>query len=189
MAAEHFARALAVSRRAEGLFNLEQLPLIEQAADSRFAIGDFGGAEHERQYALKILEQNYGYGDVRTLPAALKLAEFYESLQEFEAARGLYLRVRDVAMQESGSYNVAAIRAMISICRTHRMQYAMDPDSIGDEVPLRDPVTGQVVSHMYRMAPVSAGGGRPRRPQVRRAGGRSPARRRPTRRRNCSPRR
>lgn len=158
IAAEYFDRALAVSRRAEGLFNLEQLPLIEQAASSRFAIGDFDGVEHERRYALRILEQNYGYDDARTLPAALKLAEFYESLQEFHAARGLYLRVRDVAMQESGGYNVAAVRAMISICRTHRLQYTIDPESLDEDVPVRDPITGQLAGKKYRAARMPAQG-------------------------------
>ncbi len=68
LAAELLDRALAVSRRADGLFNLTQLPLIEQAADSRFAIEDFVGVERQRLYALKIAEQNYGFGDERTLP-------------------------------------------------------------------------------------------------------------------------
>lgn len=156
LAAELFARALAVSRRAEGLFNLEQLPLIEQAADSRYAINDYGGVERERMYAIKVLEQNYGYADARTLPAVLRLAEFYESLQEFPAARGLYLRARDVALQESGGYNVAAVRAMIAICRTHRMQYTMDPDSLDDDIPVRDPISGQLVGRMYRSSRVPA---------------------------------
>lgn len=156
LAAELFARALAVSRRAEGLFNLEQLPLIEQAADSRYAISDYGGVERERMYAIKVLEQNYGYADARTLPALLRLAEFYESLQEFPAARGLYLRARDVALQESGGYNVAAVRAMIAICRTHRMQYTMDPDSLDDDIPVRDPISGQLVGRMYRSSRVPA---------------------------------
>ena len=75
VAAELFDRALAVSRRADGLFNLQQLPLIDQAADSRYAINDFGGAEREHLYALKIAEQNYGYGDTRTLPPLLELGD------------------------------------------------------------------------------------------------------------------
>lgn len=158
IAVEYFDRALAVSRRAEGLFNLEQLPLIEQAASSRFAIGDFGGVEHERQYSLRVLEQNYGYDDARTLPAALKLAQFYESIQEFHAARGLYLRVRDVAMQESGGYNVAAVRAMISICRTHRLQYTIDPEYLDEDVAVRDPNTGQIVGKKHRAGRMSAQG-------------------------------
>jgi len=149
-AAELIDRALAVSRRSDGLFNLAQLPLIDQTADSRYAIGDYGGAERERQYALKVLEQNYGYGDARIIPAALSLAEFYETLQEYPAARAMYLRVRDTALKETGGYNVVGVRAMVSICRTHRLQYTMDPDSLDDDIPLRDPISGELVGRVYR---------------------------------------
>jgi len=148
-AAELIDRALAVSRRADGLFNLTQLPLIDLTADSRYAIGDYGGVERERQYALKVLEQNYGYADPRIIPAALSLGEFYESLQEYPAARAMYLRVRDTALKE-GSYNVVGVRAMVSICRTHRLQYTMDPDSLEEDIPLRDPISGELVGRVYR---------------------------------------
>ncbi len=150
-AAQLIDRALAVSRRADGLFNLNQLPLINLTADSRYAIGDYGAAERERQYALKVLEQNYGYADSRVIPAALSLGEFYESLQEYPAARAMYLRVRDVALKETGTYNVVGVRAMVSICRTHRLQYTMDPDSLDDHLPSsRDPISGELVGRVYR---------------------------------------
>ncbi len=45
LAAQLLDRALAVSRRADGLFNLAQLSLIEQVADSRYALNDFNGVE------------------------------------------------------------------------------------------------------------------------------------------------
>ncbi|MGH6782973.1 MAG: tetratricopeptide repeat protein, partial [Sphingomonadaceae bacterium] len=163
MATEKLERALAVSRRSEGLFNLTQLPLIEQIAASRFAIGDLQGVESERYYALRIAEQNYGYGDPRTVPPAMRLAKFYEELQEYGPARGLYLRVRDIAMAESGGFSPLAVRTLISICRTHRMQYTMEPDSIDDDEPVRDPVTGQLVGRVYRTTRVPG-------PQADRAG-------------------
>ena len=150
LAAELFDRALAVSRRADGLFNLTQLPLIEQAADSRFAINDFGGVEKQRMYALKIAEQNYGYGDERTLPPLLQLATFYESLREFIAARMMYLRARDVAFKESGGFNPLAVTALVGIARTHRLQYTMDPDTLDSQQPARDEVTGEIVGKIYR---------------------------------------
>ncbi len=149
VASELFDRALAVSRRADGLFNLQQLPLIEQAAASRYAMNDFSGAERERMYALKIAEQNYGYGDARTLPTLLELADFYEGLQEFIAARMMYLRARDVAMQKGG-YNPSAIKALVGIARTHRMQYTMDPESLETQPPARDEVTGEAIGQVYR---------------------------------------
>lgn len=149
LAAELLDRALAVSRRADGLFNLAQLPLIEQAADSRFAINDFAGVERQRMYALKIAEQNYGYGDERTLPAILQLASFYESLHEFVAARTMYLRARDIAFEESGGYSPLAVRSLLGIARTHRLQYTMNPDTLGNQ-QARDEITGEVVSSVFR---------------------------------------
>jgi len=145
-----FDRALAVSRRSEGLFNLAQLPLIEQAADSLYAINDFGGVEKQYMYALKIAEQNYGYGDERTLPALLQLATFYESLREFIAARMMYLRARDAAFRESGGFNPLAIKALIGIARTHRLQYTLDPDTLDSQQPARDEITGEMVGKVYR---------------------------------------
>ena len=149
VAADLFDRALAVSRRADGLFNLQQLPLIEQAADSRYAINDFGGAEREHIYALKIAEQNYGYGDTRTLPALLELGVFYESLREFIAARNMYLRARDVSFKP-GVYDPQAVRALVGIARTHRLQYTMDPDTLDSQQPARDEVTGDIIGKVYK---------------------------------------
>ncbi|MBF8291275.1 MAG: Tetratricopeptide repeat protein [Steroidobacteraceae bacterium] len=150
LAVLQFDRALAVSRRSDGLFNLAQLQLIERAANSRFALGDYGGVERDRFYALKIAEQNYGYNDPRTLPAAMDLAIFYESLKEYIAARGLYLRVRDIGMKESGGFNPLVIKSLIGIGRTHRLQYTMEPESLESQQPARDDVTGEIVGKVYR---------------------------------------
>jgi tetratricopeptide (TPR) repeat protein len=159
LAAGLFDRALAVSRRSEGLFNLAQMPLITQAADSRFAMNDFAGVEKQYMYALKIVEQNYGYGDERTLPALLQLASFYESLREFIAARMMYLRARDAAFRESSGFNPLAIKALVGIARTHRLQYTMDPEKLESQQPARDEITGEMVGMVNResrMPPLAA---------------------------------
>ncbi len=139
-------RALAVSRRADGLFNLAQLPLIDRAAESLLAINDFPGVERERLYAIRIAEQNFGYGEERTLPAILKLASFYEEVRDYISARLMYLRARDVSMKESGGFNPQAISSLVGIARTHRMQYTMYPETLEGPQAARDPVTGEVVS-------------------------------------------
>jgi tetratricopeptide (TPR) repeat protein len=149
-AAELYDRAIAVSRRADGLFNLEQIPLLRQAADSRYAINDFQGAEHERLYAVKIAEQNYGYGDARTLPPLLEMAGFYEGLRQFPAARMMYLRAHEVARKESEGYTPGAVKALNGIARTHRLQYTMDPDTLESQQPTRDEFTGEVVPKVQR---------------------------------------
>ncbi|MGQ0383168.1 MAG: tetratricopeptide repeat protein [Gammaproteobacteria bacterium] len=144
--AGYYARALAVSRRAEGLFNLAQLPFVEQAADNLQALRDFAGAERERRYTLRIVEQNFGYGDPRTLPALQQLADFYERMGEYVAARTMYLRIRDVTMQESGGYNPESIRALLGIARTHRLQFMVDPEVVEGQQAARDSITGEVLS-------------------------------------------
>jgi hypothetical protein len=138
-----------VSRRSEGLFNLNQLPLLQQAADSRYAMTDYVGAEREHLYAVKIAEQNYGYGDPRTVTTLLELAVFYEGLKEYIAARNMYLRARDVALQTPG-YSPAAVTALVGIARTHRLQYTMDPDSLDSQQPTRDEVTGEVIGMVHK---------------------------------------
>ena len=145
LAAQLLDRALAVSRRSDGLFNLAQLPMIEQVADSRYAINDFNGVERERLYALKIAEQNFGYDDERTLPAIMKLADFYEELQEYIAARMMYLRARNASMKESGGFSPITVKSLIGIARTHRLQYTMNPETLDSQQSTRDPITGEIV--------------------------------------------
>jgi tetratricopeptide (TPR) repeat protein len=149
VAADLFDRALAVSRRADGLFNLQQVPLIDQAADSRYASRDYAGAEREHLYALKITEQNYGYGDTRTLPPLLELGAFYESLREFIAARNMYMRARDVALKP-GVYDPQAVKALNGIARSHRLQYTMDPDTLESQQSARNETTGEVFNQAYK---------------------------------------
>jgi tetratricopeptide (TPR) repeat protein len=148
-AAQYYDRALAVSRRADGLFNLQQVPLLKQAADSRYAFNDFGGAEREYMYALKIAEQNFGYGDPQTVSPLLDLATFYEGLREFIAARMMYMRARDVALNSNVGYSPMAVKALVGIARSHRLQYTMDPDSLESQQPARDEVTGEMIGKVY----------------------------------------
>jgi tetratricopeptide (TPR) repeat protein len=149
-AVKQFDRALAVSRRSEGLFNLAQLPMIEMVANSRFMLGDYGGVERDHFYALRIVEQNYGYDDPRTLPAAMRLAAFYETLNEYAAARGLYLRVRDVSLKGGRGYSPLAVKSLLGIGRTHRLQYTLAPETLESQLPAYDDVTGEVVARVHR---------------------------------------
>jgi len=149
-AAELYERALAVSRRADGLFNLQQVPLLKLAADSRYAISDYGGAERDYTYALKIAEQNHGYGDPRTIPPLLELGTFYEGLSEFIAARMMYMRARDAALQANPGYSPEAVTALTGIGRSHRLQYTMAPDTLESQQPARDEITGEVIGKVYK---------------------------------------
>jgi tetratricopeptide (TPR) repeat protein len=145
LAANLYERALAVSRRADGLFNLQQVPLLRQAADSRFAMNDFAGAEREHMYALKIAEQNYGYGDPRTIPSLLDFGRFYEGLREYIAARLMYMRARDAALAVKPGYSPDAVTALTGISRCHRLFFSLNPDPSETQTQ-RDEFTGEITS-------------------------------------------
>lgn len=144
------AQALAINRRAGGLFNLEQLPLIEQAASSLLALNDLRGVTRERQYALRIAQQNYGPNDERTLPALRQLAELYELQSEYVLARDLYVRALQIAARERGEFNPLMVESQVAIARTYRLQYTRDPVADEDRIQIRDPVTGDLVGRLNR---------------------------------------
>jgi len=43
-----------------------------------------------------------------------------------------------------------AIKSLVGIARTHRLQYTLDPDTLDSQQPARDEVTGEIVGRVYR---------------------------------------
>jgi tetratricopeptide (TPR) repeat protein len=159
-AAEQFERAIAVSRRASGLFNLEQLDLMDALIKAYSAVGFTDGIDRERRYALQIVEKRFGYGDPRALPRVTQLAEWYEATGRYAPARLLYKRALDIASRESGGRNPSTINALLAIARTHRLQFAEDPESMIEEQELMpryaESIGGSPVSRVRAPAPVAA---------------------------------
>jgi tetratricopeptide (TPR) repeat protein len=159
-AAEQFERAISVSRRAAGLFNLEQLDLMDALIQAYAAVGYVEGIERERRYALQIVEKRFGYGDPRALPRLTQLAEWYEATGRYAPARLLYKRALEVAAHEGGGRNTATIDALLAIARTHRLQYAEDPESmiqVEETMPrYAESIAGRPVSRVQAAPPVAA---------------------------------
>lgn len=131
LAVDALRRAIAVSRRGGGLFNTQQLPLLESLVDAYEALGDATGSEQELRYAVRVVEHAYGPNDLRVLPATQQLAEWYERNDRAALARLYWARIVEIAAQEDGGRNPATITALTAITRSHRLQYVHDPDSIG----------------------------------------------------------
>lgn len=145
IAAEYLRHALAVNRRADGLFNLSQLRLMDSLIASYNAIGNIQGILSERLYALQIANRNFGSNDPRVLPAVKQLAAQYESMSDYPYARLMYLRMREIALQEGSESNPDLIAALLGIGRSHRMQFTTDPFSLLEPDQYRDPVTGEFI--------------------------------------------
>ncbi|MCU0976097.1 MAG: tetratricopeptide repeat protein [Steroidobacteraceae bacterium] len=157
LAAEQLERAIAVSRRAAGLFNLEQLELMDALIRAYAAVGFTEGIDRERRYAVQVVEKRFGAGDPRALPRLNELAEWYEATGRYAAARLFYRRALDIASRESGGRSPATVNALLAIARTHRLQFAEDPESL---VEAQDPMplTGEslAAARARATAPVPA---------------------------------
>lgn len=142
LAAETLQRAIAVSRRAEGLFNLDQLDLLEPLLRSYEAMGALDGVERELRYMLQVVRKRYGADDPRTLPATTRLAVLYEKTRHYPAARALWAQSARIGSGEGGGRNAATINGLLGIARTHRLQFVHQPESLVEQVPI-DPFTGK----------------------------------------------
>jgi tetratricopeptide (TPR) repeat protein len=149
-AADILQRALAISRRADGLFNAGQLDILDALVRSYEAIGLVEGVERELRYGLQIAQQQYGYDDPRCLPAMTRLAQWYERTNRYVSARSLWLRSVEIAGSEGSGRNAATVNGLLGIARTVRLQFVRDPESLQAELVL-DPLTGQPDPFANRM--------------------------------------
>lgn len=136
-------RAVGISRRADGLFNLGQLDLLDAIIRSYESLGILEGIERELRYQLQVVQKEYGADDPRTVPITMKLAVWYERTNRYAAARALWTHVAEIGLADNDGRNAATINGLLGIARTHRLQYARDPGSIEGAPPV-DPLTGRV---------------------------------------------
>ena len=150
VAAELFDRALAVSRRADGLFNLQQLPLHragrgQPLRDQRF---------RRRRARAHVRAQDRG-AELRLrrrahAPAAARARRVLRGpARVHRGADHVHARARRRAASR-GVYNPQAVKALVGIARTHRLQYTMDPDTLDSQQPARDEVTGEIIGKVYQ---------------------------------------
>lgn len=87
LAVARFERAIALSRRGEGLFNEEQLPLLEDYADSLSALDRMQEALQARRYALRIVERRHGAGSLQYAHELESIGRWYARSGAYDASR------------------------------------------------------------------------------------------------------
>ena len=123
------ARAIALSRRTQGLFNEEQLAMSVPLASAYRQLGMATEVEREEQYAYRTAEVRYGTNHLRLLPALDRLARWYEESQRPGQARQLHRRAFTIASQPGRTQVNGAVRALIGIGRTYFIEYRDGPEA------------------------------------------------------------
>jgi tetratricopeptide (TPR) repeat protein len=125
-------RALQISRHSAGLFNLEQLDLLEPLIDSNVALGRGRDADRHQAYAYQVAAHHYSLRDSRMIPALGKLARWYAQTRRFTEARELYAQVLTISAPEGERMLGATIMALRGTAETYRAAYrigAEDPNA------------------------------------------------------------
>ena len=105
LAAAALDRAVALSRRSEGLFNEDQLPLLARQADSLTQLGQLDQALQARRYALRLVERKHGQRSLRYAQELESLGRWYTVVAAYEASRTTLLRALNTveALEGPGS--------------------------------------------------------------------------------------
>jgi TonB family protein len=116
-------RAIDLSRNIDGLFNIEQLQILDPLISSYIALDLTADAEKEQQYALRVAESAYGKNDVRMLKPLERYGRWLEQLQRYTTARLLYARALTIAEQAGGRGSVLAVEPLQGIARSYRLEF------------------------------------------------------------------
>jgi len=122
-AAPILARAVALSRRTQGLFNEEQAAIAKPLVAAYQQLGMYTEAEREQQYAYRAAEVHFGTNDLRLLPALDRLARWYEETARPAQARMLHRRAFTIATEPKKTSASGAVRALVGVARTYFVEY------------------------------------------------------------------
>lgn len=115
-------RALVVSRRANGLFNLNQQGLLRQLAMCFVKTGDFAGAAQQMQYLLRVGQHAYGDDDARMSSIFDVIGDFYLQAGSVTTAREAYNQSLHVVERKLGKGHLGTVEPLRAYAETYRRE-------------------------------------------------------------------
>ena len=136
-------RALDLSRNLDGLFNAQQMQILEPLISSLVELERHDEADREFQYSVRVAENAYGKGDLHLLRPLDRYARWTERMGRYTTARALYARALTIAEQVAGPTSMLTVDPLTGIARSYRLELVNGPEEGTDPVidPL-DPGTG-----------------------------------------------
>ena len=126
LAATSLERAIALSRRAEGLFNEDQLPLLEKQADALTEIGRVEDALLAHRYALRIVGRHEGERSLAFARQIESIGRWYSRVRSYEAARATLRGAAGLAESIAGPGTTALVGPLTGIADNAR-RWLTDP--------------------------------------------------------------
>jgi tetratricopeptide (TPR) repeat protein len=121
-AVSYMERALLVSRRTHGLFNMNQQGILRQLAASLVKLGRYVEAEQQMQYLVRVGEHTYGAKDPRMAGVWGILGDFYMQTGLIATARDSYRRALEVVEKKLGRSDLATVEPLRALADTYRRE-------------------------------------------------------------------
>ncbi|SEA37027.1 hypothetical protein [Microbulbifer marinus] len=128
-AIDEFRRAMLINRVNEGLYSLNQIPMIERMIESQIALNQWEDANDNQQYLYWLHARNYGENDPRMLPVINDLSRWHlqayveekgETLFEhLISATNLYELAVDIITQNFGADDLRLVDALRGLKATN----------------------------------------------------------------------
>jgi tetratricopeptide (TPR) repeat protein len=131
-------RALDLSRNLDGLFNLEQMSILDPLIQSLVALDRYEEAERDYDYSIRVAETAYGKTDTRVMKPLTRSAHWHERMGRYTTARILYARALQIA-EVTGPDSMRSVEPLEGIARTYRLEFANGADPSEVQASLADP--------------------------------------------------
>jgi len=116
-------RALDLSRNLDGLFNVEQVSILDPLIESLVALGRNDEAERAFDYAIRVAETAYGKTDLHVQRPLDRSARWQEKMGRYATARILYARALQIAEQAGPGAAINTVEPLEGIARTYRLEF------------------------------------------------------------------
>lgn len=126
LAAASLDRAIALNRRAEGLFNEEQLPLLDKQAAALTEVGRVEDALLAHRYALRVVARHQGERSLAFARQLESLGRWYTQVRSFEAGRATLRQSAELVQALAGADSVELVGPLSGMADNAR-RWLADP--------------------------------------------------------------
>jgi tetratricopeptide (TPR) repeat protein len=126
IAVERFDKAIALSRRHEGLLNPQQISMLEKYADALTQLGRYQDALQAHKYMLRIETRMYGENDPRLAASLERVGRWYARVGAYDQSRRVLKHALDIVVNAEGENSSNLIGPLSALADCDRKQL-LDP--------------------------------------------------------------
>jgi TonB family protein len=136
-----YAEARTINRRAFGLLNEDQVPLLDRMTRTYVEMDQPIEADQQQLEALKLVERNRPPESDEALSALYKYAGWLRETRRYQEERDYYMRAVRTIRDRYGKDDPRQVKGLLGIGNSFRVQRIPDPQGIG---ALREALTLQI---------------------------------------------